>query len=44
MELWAESNYTSGISYINNTFIYDLDIQKANINVLYSLGIIDKQI
>lgn len=44
MELWAESNYTSGISYINNTFIYELDIQKANINVLYSLGVIDKQI
>ena len=42
MELWQNVNYTAGISYLNNVFIYELDIQKANINVLYTKGIIDK--
>ena len=30
-DLWAKINYTSDISYINNVFIYELDISKANI-------------
>ncbi len=41
MELWQNMNYTSGISYLNNIFIYELDIQKANINVLRSQGLLD---
>ena len=42
MGLWNHMNYTSEISYLNNVFIYELDIQKANINILYSKGVIDK--
>ena len=42
MELWQNINYTSGISYLNNVFIYEVDIQKANINVLFEKGVIDK--
>lgn len=44
MELWQNVNYTSEVSYITNSFIYELDIQKANINVLYSKGVISKDI
>ena len=33
--LYNEINYTSDISYLNNVFIYEYDISKANINVLY---------
>ena len=40
--LYNEINYTSDISYLNNVFIYEYDISKANINVLYSKGAIDK--
>ena len=43
MELWENINYTSEISYLNNIFIYELDIQKANRNILYSKGVIDKE-
>lgn len=42
MELYKNINYTSEIKYLTNTFIYEVDIQKANINVLYSKGIINK--
>ena len=42
MELWQHVNYTSDISYLNNVFIFEYDIQKANINVLYSKNIIDQ--
>lgn len=41
MELWNQINYTSEISYLNNVFIYELDISKANINVLKTKNIID---
>ena len=41
-DLWAKINYTSDISYVNNVFIYELDISKANINILYEANIIDK--
>ena len=44
MELYENINYTSEISYLTNTFIYELDIQKANINVLYSKKVISKDI
>ena len=40
--LWNEVNYSSDVSYLNNVFIYEYDISKANINVLYSKGAIDK--
>ena len=40
--LYDNINYTSGISYLDNTFIYEYDISKANINVLYSKKAIDK--
>ena len=40
--LYYNINYTSGISYLDNTFIYEYDISKANINVLYSKKAIDK--
>ena len=41
-DLWAKINYTSDISYVNNVFIYELDISKANINILYEANVIDK--
>lgn len=41
MNLWERVNYTSDISYLNNVFIYEMDIQKANINILFSKGLID---
>ena len=41
--LYNEINYTSDISYLNNIFIYEYDISKANINVLYSKGAISKE-
>ena len=44
MDLWKNTNYTSEISYLNNVFIYELDIQKANINILFSKGMIDQSI
>ena len=44
MELWQYVDFTSGIAYLTNTFIYELDIRKANINVLYSKGIINRDI
>lgn len=41
-ELWEMSNYTAKISYLINTYIYELDIQKSNINVLRMKGVIDQ--
>lgn len=43
MELFAQTNYTSEISYLSNVFIYEMDIQKANINILYSKGVLDDE-
>ena len=40
--LYNNINYSSEISYLNDTFIYEYDISKANINVLYSKGAINK--
>ena len=40
--LWNRYNYTSDIRYIYNNIIYELDLQKANISVLYSKGLITK--
>lgn len=41
-EIWEMSNYTANISYLINTYIYELDIQKSNINVLFTKGVIDQ--
>lgn len=37
-------NYTANISYLTNVFIYEYDISKANINVLFSKGLITEEI
>ena len=42
MELYNLTNYSAGIIYINNVVIYELDIEKANINILYELNGIDE--
>lgn len=36
-------NYTADIGYIINSFIYEYDIEKANITILYLSGILDKE-
>lgn len=41
--LWNHKNYLLDIPYLIATNIYEYDIRKANINVLYSLGYIDKK-
>lgn len=41
--LWDKTTYTADISYLTNVFIYEYDISKANINILYTKNIIDKQ-
>ncbi len=40
--LYDKINYSANINYLNNTLIYEYDISKANINVLYSKCAIDK--
>lgn len=42
--LWKEKNYTINLSYLFNQYIREYDISKANINVLYSKGIINYQV
>lgn len=39
--LWQRKNYTAPMPYLIAHSIYEYDIQKANISVLYALGIID---
>lgn len=41
-ELWEKRNYLLDIPYVIAHNIYEYDIRKANINVLYSIGEIDK--
>lgn len=41
--LYDRVNYTADISYLTNVFIYEYDISKANINILYSKGVINKE-
>lgn len=41
--LWEMTNYTTDVSYIGSQYIYEYDIRKANINVLYELGILDDE-
>lgn len=40
--LWDKTTYTADISYLTNVFIYEYDISKANINILFSKNLIDK--
>lgn len=40
--LWQRYGYLANISYMNNTFIHELDIQKANISILYWKGAISQ--
>ena len=40
--LWDKTTYTADISYLTNVFIYEYDISKANINILFTKGIIDE--
>lgn len=42
--LYREKNYIVNLNYIFNNYIREYDISKANINVLYSKGAIDKNI
>lgn len=44
MGLWERADYTADISYLHNTLIYELDIHKANISILYSKGVIDQEL
>lgn len=41
--LYEKINYSAGINYLFNTFIREYDISKANINILFTNGIIDKE-
>ena len=41
--LFEKDSYTAEISYLTNVFIYEYDISKCNINILYTKGIIDKE-
>ena len=31
--IYEKTNYSAGLNYLNNTFIREYDISKANINV-----------
>ena len=42
-ELWKQQNYLVDIPYLISNHIYEYDISKANINVLYALGEITKE-
>lgn len=42
--IYDKYNYSSNVSYLTNTFIYEYDISKANINILYSKGVITKEL
>lgn len=41
--LWEQKNYLLDIDYLIATTISEYDIRKANISILYSEGVIDKQ-
>lgn len=40
--LYNENNYTINLGYLFNQYIREYDISKANINVLFAKGVIDK--
>lgn len=41
--LYDKVNYTADISYLTNVFIYEYDISKCNINILFIKNVIDKK-
>ena len=41
-EIYKRINYSADISYLLNSFICEYDLSKANINILYSKGVLDK--
>ena len=41
--IYEKINYSADISYLLNSFICEYDISKANINILYSRGVIDEK-
>lgn len=41
--LWDRTTYTADISYLTNVFIYEYDISKANINILFTKNLIDEE-
>ena len=43
-ELYEKVNYISGLNYIFSSFIYEYDMAKANISVLYSKGAISEDL
>lgn len=42
--LYKEKNYTINLNYIFNNYIREYDISKANISVLYSMGVLSDDI
>jgi hypothetical protein len=40
--LWYKDNYCSGLQYSIGKYITEYDIEKANISVLYAMGVLDK--
>ena len=42
--LYNEKNYTINLGYLFNNYIREYDISKANINILFAKGIIDKEL
>ena len=43
-KLYKYINYTIPVSYLTNVFIYEYDISKANISILYTYNIISKEV
>lgn len=41
--MWRQKNYTTSDNYIISNHIYEYDIRKANINIMYTKGYIDKE-
>lgn len=42
--LYEQKNYTINLGYLFNNYIREYDISKANINILFAKGAIDKQL
>lgn len=43
MKLYEQTNYLLDVDYLLSTYIREYDISKANINILYKYGVINKQ-
>lgn len=41
--LYQQTNYMTDVDYLISTYIREYDISKANINILYKYGVINKQ-